>query len=109
MNGSSAPLRRIRSMGAGMKQATFSGLEWLSKRKVTRRDRFPSEMDAVIPWSRLRALIEPHYPTAGQGRPPIDAERMLRDYFLQQWFSLSDPQAEDSPTAADACAEIEHV
>jgi IS5 family transposase len=80
----------------GVKQATFSGLAWSSKGKVTRRERFLAEMDAVIPWSRLLALIEPHYPSTGQGRPPIGLERMLRVYFLQQWFNLSDPQAEDS-------------
>lgn len=79
-----------------MKQTTFSGLAWSTKGKVTRRERFLGEMDAVIPWSRLLALIEPHYPSSGQGRPPIGLERMLRVYFLQQWFNLSDPQAEDS-------------
>jgi transposase, IS5 family len=79
-----------------MKQTTFSGLAWASKGKVTRRERFLGEMDAVIPWTRLLALIEPHYPKGSQGRPPIGLERMLRVYFLQQWFNLSDPQAEDS-------------
>ena len=53
-------------------------------------------MDAVIPWTRLLALIEPHYPKAGQGRQPLGLEKMLRIYFLQQWFNLSDPQAEDA-------------
>jgi IS5 family transposase len=53
-------------------------------------------MDAVIPWSRLIRLIKPHYPKAGRGRRPHDLERMLRIYFLQQWFNLSDPQAEDA-------------
>lgn len=79
-----------------MKQTTFSGLAWATKGKVTRRERFLTEMDAVIPWPRLLALIEPHYPKGSQGRPPIGLERMLRVYFLQQWFNLSDPQAEDS-------------
>jgi len=50
----------------------------------------------VIPWARLVALIEPHYPKAGRGRHPHDLERMLRIYFLQQWFDLSDPAAEDA-------------
>jgi IS5 family transposase len=50
----------------------------------------------VIPWSRLVRLIEPHYPKAGQGRQPLGLEKMLRIYFLQQWFNLSDPQAEDA-------------
>ena len=63
---------------------------------TTRRERFLAEMDAVIPWSRLVGLIAPHYPNTGKGRPPHDLERMLRIYFLQQWFNLSDPQAEDA-------------
>jgi IS5 family transposase len=53
-------------------------------------------MDAVIPWERLVALIEPHYPKAGKGRHPHPLERMLRVYFMQNWFNLSDPQAEDA-------------
>jgi len=86
----------MRLVGVTMSQTTFSGLAWATKGKVTRRERFLSEMDAVIPWARLLALIEPHYPSSGQGRPPIGLERMLRVYFVQQWFNLSDPQAEDS-------------
>jgi len=71
-------------------------MAWNGKGKVTRRERFLAEMDAVIPWTRLLALIEPHYPKAGNGRQPLGLEKMLRIYFLQQWFNLSDPQAEDS-------------
>jgi hypothetical protein len=67
-----------------------------AKGKVTRREQFLAEMDAVIPWARLLALIEPHYPQAGHGRQPLGLEKMLRIYFLQQWFNLSDPQAEDA-------------
>jgi IS5 family transposase len=78
------------------KQQTFASAAWSQKGKVTRRERFLAEMDAVIPWSRLRRLIEPHYPNTGKGRPPHELERMLRIYFLQQWFNLSDPQAEDT-------------
>ena len=77
-------------------QRTFASLAWNGKGKVTRRERFLAEMDAVIPWSRLIRLIEPHYPKAGQGRQPLGLEKMLRIYFLQQWFNLSDPQAEDA-------------
>lgn len=79
-----------------MKQTTFASLAWSSKGKVTRRERFLAEMDAVIPWARLLALIEPHYPRAGNGTQPMPLERMLRIYFMQQWFNLSDPAAEDS-------------
>jgi hypothetical protein len=61
---------------------------WQAKGKVTRRERFLAEMDAVIPWPRLVRLIEPHYPKAGRGRQPLGLEKMLRIYFLQQWFNL---------------------
>jgi IS5 family transposase len=77
-------------------QRSFASLAWSAKGKVTRRERFLAEMDAVIPWSRLLALIEPHYPRATVGRPPHALETMLRIYFLQQWFDLSDPAAEDA-------------
>jgi IS5 family transposase len=77
-------------------QRTFASEAWSRKGKVTRRERFLAEMDQVIPWQRLVALVEPHYPKAGLGRQPHELERMLRIYFLQQWFNLSDPQAEDS-------------
>jgi len=77
-------------------QRTFASVAWSQKGKVTRRERFLAEMDAVIPWARLIALIAPHYPQAGAGRQPLGLEKMLRIYFLQQWFNLSDPQAEDA-------------
>jgi IS5 family transposase len=79
-------------------QRTFAGLAWQNKKKVTRREQFLAEMNRVMPWAELRALIAPHYPTAsrGPGRPPMPLETMLRVYFLQQWFDLSDPAAEDA-------------
>jgi transposase, IS5 family len=77
-------------------QKSFAGLAWSTKGKMTRRERFLAEMDQVIPWKRLIALIEPHYPKPGRGRRPLGLERMLRIYFLQQWFDLSDPAAEDA-------------
>jgi transposase, IS5 family len=77
-------------------QRTFASMAWQGKGKVTRRERFLAEMDAVIPWTRLLGLIAPHYPKAGNGRQPLGMEKMLRIYFLQQWFNLSDPQAEDA-------------
>jgi IS5 family transposase len=79
-----------------MKQTTFASAAWDRKGKVTRRERFLTEMDAVIPWAPILALIEPHYPKAGNGTQPMPMERMLRIYFMQQWFNLSDPAAEDS-------------
>jgi transposase, IS5 family len=53
-------------------------------------------MERVVPWSALCALIEPFYPKPGNGRPPVGVERMLRIYFLQQWFNLSDPAVEEA-------------
>ena len=64
--------------------------------KKTRRAAFLEEMNQVVPWRELCALIEPHYPQSGNGRPPIGVERMLRIYFLQQWFNLSDPAVEEA-------------
>jgi len=78
------------------KQQTFASVAWSRKGKVTRRERFLAEMDAVIPWSLLVRLLEPHYPNSGKGRHPHELERMLRIYFLQQWFNQSGPQAEDA-------------
>ena len=64
--------------------------------KKTKRALFLEEMEQVVPWQKLCALIEPHYPKAGNGRPPVGVERMLRIYFLQQWFNLSDPAVEEA-------------
>ena len=79
------------------KQMSFPSLSLAIKKKVTRRERFLAEMDAVVPWERLLGLIEPHYPKAGAkgGRPPMPLETMLRIYFLQNWYALSDPMAEE--------------
>jgi IS5 family transposase len=79
-----------------MKQTTLGSTNWALKTKVTRRAQFLTEMDAVVPWARLLAVIEPHYPKAAQGRPPHPLPRMLRIYFMQQWFNLSDPAMEDA-------------
>lgn len=79
-----------------MKQTTFASLAWRAKGKTTRREQFLAEMNVVMPWAKLVAQIEPHYAKAGNGRQPLPLERMLRVYFMQQWFNLSDPQAEDS-------------
>jgi transposase, IS5 family len=64
--------------------------------KKTRRQVFLEEMERVVPWRELCALVEPHYPKPGNGRPPVGVERMLRIYFLQQWFNLSDPAVEEA-------------
>ena len=78
-------------------QLSFSDLEYAAKKKVTRRDRFLGEINAVTPWSALVAEVEPFYPRGeGRGRPPIGLERMLRMYIAQQCFGLSDEGTEDA-------------
>ena len=64
--------------------------------KTTRRAAYLAEMERVVPWAALCRLIEPYYPKPGNGRPPVGVERMLRIYFLQQWFNLSDPAVEEA-------------
>jgi hypothetical protein len=78
-----------------MKQLTLAAVGFERYAKTTRRAAFLAEMERVVPWSALCALIEPFYPKPGNGRPPIGVERMLRIYLLQQWFNLSDPAAEE--------------
>src|SRR6266478_4082630 len=79
-----------------LRQGSFSDLEYANKKRRTRRELFLAEMDAVVPWPALLAVVEPHYPRAGgRGRPPVGLGTMLRIYFLQQWFALSDRQMED--------------
>ena len=77
-------------------QTSFSELEYAAKKKLTRRDRFLAEIEAVTPWEELVAVIEPHYPKGGRGRPPIGVERMLRMYVAQNCFGLSDEGIEDA-------------
>ena len=77
-------------------QHTFAGLAWSGKKKTTRREQFLTEMDAAIPWAQLLAVIAPQYPAPKQGRGVMPLARMLRIYFCQQWFNLSDPAMEDA-------------
>ena len=75
---------------------TFASLAYDSKKKRTRREKFLEEMDRVIPWEELLKIVRHQYPKKGNGRQPLPVERMLRIYFLQQWYGLSDPAMEDS-------------
>src|SRR5215468_1687175 len=78
-----------------MKQLTLAMAGFVRYAKTTRRAVFLAEMERVVPWSTLCRVVEPVYPKAGSGRPPVGLERMLRIYFLQQWFNLSDPAVEE--------------
>lgn len=64
--------------------------------RKSRRELFLDEMEQVVPWPALEALVQPHYPKAGNGRQPVGLRIMLRTYFLQQWFNLSDPGVEEA-------------
>ena len=79
-----------------MKQQTLTGFEKFGK--TTRRAQFLADMDRIIPWKELATAVEPVYPKGSDagGRPPIPLERMLRIYFLQLWFNLSDPAVEEA-------------
>ena len=77
-------------------QPSFAQAEFADKKKTTRREKFLARMEEVIPWTKLLAVIEPFYPKGERGRPPIGLERMLRIYFLQQWYGLADEALEDA-------------
>lgn len=77
-------------------QMSFAQAEYAGKKKVTRRDKFLAEMNQVVPWARLVELVRPHYPSGKRGRPPMGIEKMLRVYFLQQWYGLADEALEDT-------------
>ena len=74
-------------------QCSFAEYDGFRKqRKITRREAFLAEMDRVVPWARLEALIEPHYPVAGNGRKPYPLSTILRIHFLQHWYGYSTPE-----------------
>src|ERR1035437_5301429 len=80
-----------------MRQQTLAAQTGFEKYgRKTKRERFLEEMEQIVPWAELQALVEPHYPKGENGRPPMGLSIMLRVYFLQQWFNLSDPGAEDA-------------
>jgi IS5 family transposase len=84
-----------------MKQQTLAmaadqEAEFERYRRPTKRDVFLATMQEIVPWQELCAVIEPHYPKAGNGRPPIGLERMLRMHFVQHWFNLADEACEEA-------------
>ena len=77
-------------------QLTFADSEFNSKRRQTRKEAFFARMEALLPWSRMLAVIEPVYPKSGNGRRPYPLETMLRIHCIQQWYNLSDGAMEDA-------------
>jgi transposase, IS5 family len=88
------------------RQPAIPGRRQAKKKKRTRREKFLAEMDAVVSWLRFLAPVAPHYPRVGPkgGRPPMPLETMLRVYFLQQWYGLSDPMAEEARSGRSCSA-----
>jgi transposase, IS5 family len=78
------------------RQGSFAEAEYEAKKKQTRRDKFLADMEQVVPWARLEERLRPLYPKGERGRPPIPLERMLRVYFVQQWYGLADEAVEDA-------------
>ena len=79
-----------------MKQLSLATAGFERYARTTRRAAFLAEMERVVPWPARCGLIQPDSPKPGNGRPPVGVERMLRLYFLQQWFNLSDPAVEEA-------------
>jgi IS5 family transposase len=80
-----------------MKQQTFAMVEGFEKhRRKTRKGEFLERMETLVPWAEFCELIEPYYPKAGNGRSPAGVERMLRMYFLTNWFNLADEACEEA-------------
>lgn len=91
-----------------MKQMTFATTQGFEVHgRATRKAEFLARMEVLVPWAAFCALIEPHYPQAGNGRPPRGVERMLRMYFIANWFNLGDEACEDAlydiPAFRDFC------
>jgi IS5 family transposase len=76
-------------------QLSFADSEFTNKRRQTHKEKFLGRMEKLIPWSRLIAVIESHYPKAGNGRRPYPLNTMLRIHCMQHWYNLSDPAMED--------------
>ncbi len=80
-----------------MKQMTLAAIRGFEKHnRATRKAEFLTRMDHLMPWAEFCAVIEPHYPKVGNGRPPVGLERMLRMYCVANWFNLADEACEDA-------------
>lgn len=79
-----------------MKQMTLATTGFEKHGRPTRKADFLAEMERLMPWAELCALIEPYYPKAGNGRPPVGLERMLRMYCIANWFNLADEACEEA-------------
>jgi IS5 family transposase len=93
-----------------MKQRNFADLAFDEKKKRTKREKFLQEMEEVVPWKEILEVIEPYYPKAGKrGRQPMPLEMMLRIYYMQQWYSLSDPGMEEALYDMESMRRFAHL
>ena len=93
-----------------MKQTTLAAARGFEKpHRATRKAQFLARMDGLMPWAEFCALIEPHYPKPGNGRPPVGLERMLRMYCIANWFNLSDEACEDALYHVALLRELCHI
>jgi transposase, IS5 family len=79
-----------------MQQISFTDAEFITKKRKTRHEKFLNEMERAVPWKELEAVIEPHYPKAGNGRQPYPLSTMLRIHVMQHWYNMGDPVMEDA-------------
>ena len=92
-----SPITQSQDALTAHSQISFTQAEYEKKKKRTRRELFLEKMEQVVPWSRLMQVIEPYYPQSGKrGRPSMGLERILRMYFVQQWYSLADEAVEEA-------------
>ena len=88
-----------------MKQQSLAGQAVFEKYgRKSRRELFLEEMEGIVPWSAMETLVRPHYAKAGNGRQPVGLSIMLRTYFVQQWFNLSDRGVEEALYESARCA-----
>lgn len=92
-----------------MEQLSFADLEYARKRRRTKREKFLTEMDRLIPWDDFVERIRPVYYRKRKGRPPRDPETMLRMYLLQIWYRLSDDALEDAVYDSYAMRRFMHL
>ncbi len=93
-----------------MKQMTLAGASGFEKHgRATRKTEFLARMESLMPWAEFCALIEPHYPKSGNGRPPVGLERMLRMYCVANWFNLADQACEDALYDVPVFREFCHI
>ena len=90
-------------------QLNFSDIEYINRRKKTRKEIFLDKMDVLLPWDEWAALVKPFYPAGSRGRKPQSIERMLRMFMLKTWFDLSDLAAEEEIYDSYAAKRFMHI